>query len=260
VTESYLARFAGIGRLYGQQALENFSRSHVMIVGIGGVGSWAVEALARSGIGKLSLVDLDDLCITNTNRQIHALTHTVGQPKVQAISERLLTINPEIEITCHQSFYTQNSSEALLLQDTPQVVLDAIDSVRHKCHLLASCREHKIPVITSGGAGGLTDATRVTLKDLALTHNDALLQSVRTKLRSEHRFPKAEKKPVKFRIPAVFSDESPLFPQCDGTSSTERPAESPGGLKCDSGYGAATHLTATFGNTMAGWTLRTLAE
>jgi len=260
VTDAYLSRFAGIGRLYGTAALENFSQSRVMVVGIGGVGSWAVEALARSGVGALVLVDLDDICITNTNRQIHALTHTVGKSKAAALAERLKEINPEIAVEVQQAFYTAKSSQELLLAQKPDLVLDAIDAVQPKCHLLATCHENGIPVITSGGAGGRTDATRITLDDLARTHNDALLQAVRKRLRAEYRFPRSGKKIVKFHIPAVFSAEPPLFPQCDGSTSTERPEETPAGLKCDAGYGAATHLTATFGNIMAGWALKTLAE
>ncbi len=260
MTDAYLSRFAGIGRLYGESGLKILSESHVLVVGIGGVGSWAVEALARSGIGVLSLVDLDDICVTNTNRQIHALTQTVGQSKVSAMAKRLMEINPEIIVHEHQNFYTEQSSARLLLEIQPDLVIDAIDSVRQKCHLLATCHQHEIPVITSGGAGGRIDATRVTITDLALTHNDALLQSVRKQLRANYDFPRTEKKPVKFNIPAVFSSEPPLYPQCDGSTSTERPAETPAGLKCDAGYGAVTHLTANFGNLMAGWALNHLVK
>ena len=255
VTDDFLSRFGGIARLYGMAALEKFSRSHVMVVGLGGVGSWTVEALARSGVGKISLVDFDDLCITNTNRQIHATTETVGRSKADALAARVLQINPDAQAVVHQCFYTEKNS-ADLLADTPHAVVDAIDSVRQKCHLLATCKERGIPVIASGGAGGRTDATKIQIDDLSRTHGDALLLAVRRKLRDEYRFPKADqKKSPKFKIAAVFSPEQPRFPTCDGDTTTVRPSEMVPGIKCDAGYGAATHLTATFGNLMAGWIL-----
>ena len=240
-------------------ALQNFSQAHVMVIGLGGVGSWTVEALARSGVGKFTLVDLDDLCITNTNRQIHATSETVGKSKAAMLAERILLINPEADCVIEQSFYSERNANELL-ESSPDAVVDAIDSVPQKCHLLATCREHNIPVIASGGAGGRIDASQIKLADLSQTHGDALLLTVRKKLRTEYRFPKAEKKARKFKIPAVFSPEQPKFPTCDGTTSTERPSEMKGGIKCDSGYGAATHLTATFGNLMAGWVLQSLAQ
>ena len=139
-------------------------------------------------------------------------------------------------------------------------MIDAIDSIRPKCHLLAHCRENGIPVITSGGAGGRIDATQIQIGDLATTHGDPLLLSVRKQLRTEYGFPKAVNlKHEKFKIPAIFSPERPKFPQCDGSVSTERPSEMHGKIKCDSGYGAATHLTATFGNLAAGWVLNVLS-
>ncbi|MEJ6719215.1 MAG: tRNA threonylcarbamoyladenosine dehydratase [Akkermansiaceae bacterium] len=254
VTEDYLNRFGGIARLYGVGSLEEFSRSHVMIVGLGGVGSWTVEALARSGVGQFTLVDLDDLCLTNTNRQIHATTETIGQSKATVLADRIHLINPEAECHIEQAFYTEANSVSLL-SSQPDVVVDAIDSVHPKCHLLATCREQNIPIIASGGAGGRIDASQIRLDDLSKTFGDALLLSVRKRLRSDYRFPKVEKKARKFKIPAVFSPEQPKFPTCDGTTSINRPAEMTGGIKCDSGYGAATHLTATFGNLMAGWVL-----
>ena len=262
MTEDYLNRFGGIARLYGLPALEKFHNSHVMIIGLGGVGSWAVEALARSGVGTFTLIDLDDLCLTNTNRQIHATSQTIGKGKAATLAQRIHTINPEA--TCHveQRFYTEASSVELLTNE-PDLVLDAIDSVRQKCHLLATCREQNIPVIASGGAGGRFDASQIQIADLSQTHGDALLNSVRKGLRSDYRFPKVandkKKKPPKFKIPAVFSPEQPKFPTCDGTTSTTRPAEMSGGIKCDSGFGAVTHITATFGNLMAGWALDQLA-
>jgi len=257
VTDDFLQRFGGIARLYGLTALEKFSGSHVMIIGLGGVGSWTVEALARSGIGYFTLVDLDDLCLTNTNRQIHATTATIGQSKAAVLADRIRLINPDATCTVEASFYTEKNSADLLATE-PDVVVDAIDSVRPKCHLLATCRDKGIPVIACGGAGGRTDPSQIRTDDLSKTFGDSLLLSVRKRLRSDFDFPKAhrtEKKSRKFQIPAVFSPEQPRFPTCEGETSTARPADLPGTIKCDSGYGAATHLTATFGNHLAAWVL-----
>lgn len=261
MTDDYLRRFGGIARLYGLSSLEKFSRSHVMIVGLGGVGSWIVEALARSGIGRFTLVDLDDLCLTNTNRQIHALSGTIGRSKAAVLAERVHAINPEATCTVEASFYTERNSDGLLAC-LPDLVVDAIDSVRPKCHLLATCHARKLPVIACGGAGGRIDPARIGTDDLSRTHGDALLLSVRKRLRSDYRFPKAsdsKKKSPKFGIPAVFSPEPPRFPSCDGGITTERPADLPGTIKCDSGYGASTPVTATFGNHLAAWVLQELS-
>ena len=259
VTNDYLNRFGGIARLYGMAALDKFSKSHVMVVGLGGVGSWTIESLARSGVGKLSLVDLDDLCVTNTNRQIHATTQTIGQSKANALAQRVALINPEAEVVTHQSFFTE-ANAGVLLADPPDALVDAIDSVRAKCHLLATCKGLGIPVIASGGAGGRSDATKIQIDDLSKTHGDALLLAVRRKLRDEYGFPKASQtKSPKFKIAAVFSPEQPRFPTCDGDTTTVRPDNILPGIKCDAGYGAVTHLTATFGNLMAGWILDQLA-
>jgi len=260
VTDDYLNRFAGLARLYGQAVLEKFSNSHAMIIGLGGVGSWVAEALVRSGVGKFSLVDLDDLCVTNINRQIHATTETIGRPKATILADRLGAINPEANVTIRQDFYSERTSDEILLEDKPDIVLDAIDSSRAKVHLLATCRDHEIPVITSGGAGGRRDATQVLIDDLSRAHGDPLLSGIRKQLRVRYRFPAARKKGGKFHIPAVFSPEQRRYPTCDGSTSHQRPADLKGGLKCDAGFGAATHVTATFGNFMAGLALDLLAN
>lgn len=233
-----------------------------MVVGLGGVGSWAVEALARSGVGMLTLVDLDDLCLTNTNRQIHAVTSTIGRSKAAVLAERVHAINPEARCQVEESFYTEKNSPALLVR-APDLVIDAIDSVRPKCHLLATCHSQGLPVIACGGAGGRIDPGQVRIDDLSRTHGDPLLLSVRKRLRAEYQFPKADpvkKKSRKFAVPAVFSPESPRFPGCDGEITHERPAGLPGTIKCDAGYGAATHVTATFGHHLASWVLNELAK
>ena len=259
VTDEFLNRFGGIARLYGMPALEKFSQSHVMVIGLGGVGSWATEALARSGVGKLSLVDLDDLCWSNINRQIHALSETVGQQKSSALATRVLAINPEINVIEHSYFYSEKTADGLL-EDQPDLIIDAFDTSKAKIHLIATCRDREIPVITSGAAGGRLDPTRVVIDDLSRAHGDSLLNGVRRQLRGRYRFPQAQKKGGKFGVPAIFSPEQPLYPQPDGAISIKRPTELSSNSRCDSGYGAVTHLTATFGNLAAGWALQQLAQ
>ncbi|GAA5484042.1 tRNA threonylcarbamoyladenosine dehydratase [Haloferula sargassicola] len=241
-------RLSGIIRLYGRDAFEKFLSSTVLVAGIGGVGSWVAESLARSGIGHLILVDPDDLCVTNTNRQIHALDGNFGRAKVDAMADRLRAIHPEIRITPVASFYSERTSDEILGLG-PDAVVDAIDSLRAKCHLLAACRQRQLPTITSGAAGGRTDPTRLRVDDLSRSGRDALLASVRRKLRDEHGFPPAASKgdPEPFGIQAVFSDERPVYPTCEGGTSHERPANLPGAIGCDAGYGSCTQVTAAFG-------------
>lgn len=245
---SAIDRLSGIARLYGVPAFERFRAATVTVVGLGGVGSWAAESLARSGIGRLVLIDPDDVCLTNSNRQLHAHDGHYGRPKVAVLAERFRAINPELEVVTHQVFFSERNADELLA-GPPQAVVDAIDSVRAKCHLVARCREAGIPVVVSGGAGGLRDPTRVRSDDLARSAHDPLLAQVRKRLRAEFGFPKAPQKgrAPKFGVVAVFSDEAPVYPTNAGGVSCERPADSPAGLRCDAGYGTATHLTATFG-------------
>jgi len=260
VTDPFLDRFSGIARLYGRAALDRFRAARVMVVGVGGVGCWAAECLARSGVGNLTLVDADDLCVTNTNRQIHALDGTYGKPKVGVMAERLRAIQPGLVVTECAEFLSDRNVDHFLDAGC-DAVIDAIDAVRAKCVLLARCRERSVPVIACGGAGGRRDVTRIQVADLARTRDDALLMAVRKRLRDEHGFPKARPgaKIRKFHIDAVFSDEPPLYPTCDGGVSHTRPEDVPAGLRCDAGYGTATHVTAVFGMIAAGRVLDRLA-
>ena len=260
MTDPYLDRFSGIARLYGSAALERFRGAHVAVVGVGGVGCWAVECLARSGIGKITMIDADDLCVTNTNRQIHALDGTYGKPKVGVMAARLRAIQPEIIVTERQEFLSDRNVDDFL-DGGFDAVIDAIDAVRAKCVLLARCRERGVPVIACGGAGGRRDASLIRVKDLARTKDDALLMATRKRLRDDHGFPKAPAgyKVKKFGIEAVYSEEPPLYPTCEGEVSHERPEDLPAGLKCDAGYGTATQVTAVFGMIAAGRVLERLA-
>jgi tRNA A37 threonylcarbamoyladenosine dehydratase len=251
------ARFGGIARLYGRPALEAFQRAHVAVVGIGGVGSWVAEALARSGIGALSLMDLDDICLTNTNRQVHALTDTVGKAKISVMAQRLKAINPALVVHELPRFYGESTADAFFA--TPYAaIVDAIDSVRQKTHLIDSAHARAVPLVTVGGAGGRTDPTRIQTADLSQSHGDRLLMLVRKQLRTRHGFPREGK--GRFRVPCVFSDEPPRYPWADGSVCAVREPNSPGGIHCDSGMGSATHVTAAMAFFATGIVLKTLAS
>ncbi|MBA4149742.1 MAG: tRNA cyclic N6-threonylcarbamoyladenosine(37) synthase TcdA [Verrucomicrobia bacterium] len=237
-------RFSGIKRLYGASGLQNLSRAHVCVVGIGGVGSWAVEALARTAVGELTLIDLDEVCVSNVNRQLHALDGEIGNAKAEAMAQRIRAINPECKVHVVQEFFTGANADELLAPKFDCVV-DAIDNVPNKCLLIAKCREKGIPIVTTGGAGGRRDATQIHVADLAQSTHDILLQLVRKKLRDEFNFPRAFKAP--FGVDCVFSTEPPVYPHSDGTVCAEREAGSDLRLNCDTGYGTATFLTGTFG-------------
>lgn len=161
-------RFGGIARLYGEKALQCFQQSHICVIGIGGVGSWAAEALARSGIGQLTLIDMDDVCVTNTNRQIHALQGNVGKLKTEVMAERIRLINPDCQIHIIDDFITEENLQEYV-NNRFDFVVDAIDSLRAKVALLAYCKRQKIPLITTGGAGGQMDPTKIAITDLAKT-------------------------------------------------------------------------------------------
>ena len=251
----YEARFNGIARLYGKAGMERLQHAHVCVVGLGGIGSWAVEALARSGVGRLTLVDLDEVCVTNVNRQLHALVEEVGRPKVEVMAERVRGINPQCAVQPIMEFFTE-SNAASLLALRPGCVLDAIDNVGNKCRLIALCHKKGIPIVTCGGAGGKRDATAVRISDLAQTTHDRLLQKVREGLRKEHGFPHGHKP---YGIEAVHSSEPPVFPQSDGSVCARREPGSTLRLDCESGYGTASFVTGTFGFVAAGCVVGKLA-
>ena len=183
----YSLRFGGIERLYGNRGAHIINDAHLCVIGVGGVGSWVAEAFARNGVGKLTLIDLDDLCITNINRQIHALTNTVGQSKVDVMAERIHQINPECDVNCIEDFVTLENLQSLLTNEFDYVV-DAIDSVPVKSAIIAHCKRNKLPLITIGGAGGQTDPTKIAIADLSQTFQDPLLAKVRNQLRREYNF------------------------------------------------------------------------
>ena len=251
------ARFSGVGRLVGVPGLERLRRAHVCVVGLGGVGSWAVEALARSGVGQLTLVDLDEVCVSNINRQLPALTSEVGRTKAGVLAERVHGIHPDCIVHQRIEFFTAATAEAIL--STPfDFLLDAIDNVSNKCLLISECVRRGIPLVTTGGAGGRRDPTAIKVADLAFSSHDRLLQKVRRKLRSDHGFPTQPEKP--FGVDCVYSPEAPVFPHSDGTVCAAQEAGTDLHLNCESGYGTAAFVTGTFGFTAAGRIVRRLAE
>ncbi len=257
---SLLERFAGVDRLYGRGAVEHLSRMRVAVVGLGGVGSWLVEALARSAVGTIELIDADDLCVSNTNRQLPALAGQYGRSKAEAMAERCRAINPAIDARPVQSFLTGSNLEELL-GSRPDLVVDACDSFRTKVEAIAWCRRRKQPVITVGSAGGRTDPTLVRVRDLSRTEHDAMLALVRKKLRGEFAFPKNPQR--YFGVPAVYSLENVKYPQPDGTVCGVRPqlgADAALKLDCGAGLGAATHITGTFAFAAAGKALEMLLK
>jgi tRNA A37 threonylcarbamoyladenosine dehydratase len=238
-------RFGGIRRLYGDAAYEIFSQAHVCVIGIGGVGSWAAEALARSGIGKITLIDMDDICVTNTNRQIHALSDTIGESKVDVMTQRVKQINPNCEITSIEDFATADNMSELLAEPFDYII-DCIDSIKPKAALMAWCKSNKRSVITIGGAGGQTDPTKIQTADLAKTVGDPLAANLRNFLRRYYNFSRNTKR--RFNIECVFSIEQLNYPQGDGTVSKQRlKGDTETKMNCDTGFGASTAVTATFG-------------
>lgn len=239
-TSDHARRFGGIERLYGAGSLARLAQAHVCVIGIGGVGSWAVEALARSGVGRLTLIDLDHVAESNINRQVHALETTLGQAKVAAMKERIALIHPACRVDCIEEFVTEENVAALL--PACDAVIDCIDQVKAKAALIAHCKRNKIPVVTTGGAGGRTDPTRIRIDDLSRTTQDALASKLRAKLRKDYGFPRDPKK--KFGVPCVFSDEQ----KCRPASADFCDVDEAGlhGLNC-AGYGSSVAVTAGFG-------------
>lgn len=254
--DDYHARFSGLGRLFGQAGLDRLRAARVAVIGVGGVGSWAAEALARSGIGSLTLVDPDDVCISNTNRQLPALDGGYGLAKVTAIAARLQSINPACQVVTRQEFFSGETADRILEPGFDHV-LDAIDSPANKCRLIAGCRARGIPVFVTGGAGGRRDPTAIRVADLALSTHDRLLAEVRSQLRKHHGFPGEGKR---FGVECVYSPEPVVYPAQDGGVCAQREPGSELRLDCESGYGTACFVTGAFGFAAAARIVRQLAQ
>lgn len=261
-------RFGGVSRLYGTDGLKRLQFSHVCVIGIGGVGSWAAEALARNAIGHMTLIDLDNIAESNVNRQLHALEGAFGKAKVTAMAERIRLINPHAKVTEVEDFVTVENVRKMLDQHFDGIV-DCIDDAHAKMAIAAFCKLHQIPLIMTGGAGGRLDPTCIHHEDLSLVTGDRLLAKVRNGLRRDYGFPKglegagklsaAKRKALKFGITAVYSDEPVLQPGEADAQSCDASSGAVTGLNC-AGYGSSVCVTAAFGFAAAALLLKTLLK
>ena len=241
-------RFGALDRLYGVAAAQKIRAAHVVVVGIGGVGSWSAEALARSGVGRLTLIDLDHVAESNINRQVHALQTTLGQAKVQAMRERIALIHPGCAVSCIEEFVDADNWRALLPAQA-DAVIDACDQVPAKTAMAAWAMQNTTIFVAVGAAGGKRLAHQVEIDDLSRCTHDPLLAQVRNRLRKEHAAPREGRK---MGVACVFSREpvTPVDPSCG--------VESDGSLNCH-GYGSMVSVTATFGQCAAGWVVNAIA-
>lgn len=245
-------RFGSLARVYGSEELQKLHDAHICVVGIGGVGSWAVEALARTGIGRITLIDGDTISRSNMNRQCHTLESTIGQMKTQVMKQRVLDINPHCMCQTYEQYLKDENVFALLRPDDAAVgspaydcVIDAIDRIKYKALMIYFCKRNKLPVVTTGGAGGLLDPTKIEVKDLSRTWNDPLAASVRLALRQLHHFARNPKR--SFGVPCVYSTEQQRYPDREGNVGFQKPGVAGLSLDCSFGYGSVVSVTATFG-------------
>ena len=243
-------RFSGVFRLYGETGFARLRRARVAVVGIGGVGSWAAEALARSGIGRLRLIDLDHVAESNINRQVHALEPTLGMAKVEAMAARIAQIDPAGEVEAIDAFLEPDNAEALIAGC--DVVIDAVDQMRAKLAMVLTCRRLGVPLLVCGGAGGKRDPSRIQLADLARAVQDPLLSRLRSRLRREHGYPRGPGR--RLGVDVVFSSE-PAIPSVVPCA----PLAGGAALGC-TGFGSSVAVTAAFGLQAAGWALNRLAD
>lgn len=243
--DEYERRFAGVEKIYGEDAFRQYEHSHIMVIGIGGVGSWAVEALARTGIAELTLIDMDVIAASNINRQLPAMSSTLGREKVEVMAERCYAINPRIKINVVDDYLTPENVKELLA-NTPDVVLDCIDDVKAKLALMLHCRFNKIPLIVSGGAGGKLDPLKIRVADLSKTEQDPMLAKLRSQLRAKGICKKSKEK---FGITCVYSIDNPF------SSAEVCPSA---GLRCG-GYGSAVVVTSSFAMVAVSEVLKKLA-
>lgn len=246
-TSDYERRFGGVRRLYGEAGIRKLQAAHAVVIGIGGVGSWTAEALARNSVGHITLIDLDNIAESNVNRQLHAVDGAFGKAKVSAMRERILSINPHCVVSQIEDFITLENLETLLNFQC-DVIVDCIDDAQAKIALADFCKRKQLPLIMAGSAGGRLDPTRTQVADLAFVTGDRLLSKVRNQLRRDYAFPKASntKRSAKFGIDCVYSDEQAIKPElaCKLDSSAIT------GLNC-AGYGSSVCVTAPFGFTAA---------
>lgn len=252
-------RFGGVRRLYGKAALEKFQKAHVVVIGVGGVGSWVAEALARNAISKITLVDMDIVAESNINRQLPALSSTLGRNKIDVMAERINDINPDCEVITIDDFVTQENIEKIISVDT-DFVIDCIDDSRVKAAMIAWCKRQKLKIITLGGAGGQTNPGLIQVSDLSKTEHDPLLSKTRKLLRQDYGFTKNIKR--RFSIPCVFSSEHLKYPLSSGEMSNNKPTGQAEltDLSCAGGIGSSVMVTATFGFVAVAYVLEKIAN
>lgn len=253
-------RFGGFERLIGSPGLARLARARVLIVGLGGVGSWVVEALARSGVGSLTLMDGDDVCVTNTNRQLHAVLEAVGRPKAEVMAARVRAINPECDVRARAEFFRRDA-EARPFEEAFDFVVDCVDGVMAKTTLIGNCRARSIPVVSCGGAAGKLDPAQVQVADLARVHHDRLLMFVRKKLRKHYGFPGRGNKSM--GVSCVFSPEPVIAPAaCEAGEGKEDVlfGDARSGPACEGRLGSSVSVTAVFGFHAAAVVLKELAR
>lgn len=255
--EDYRQRFGGVGRLLGARALERLQAAHVAVVGLGGVGSWTVEGLARSGVGALTLIDLDDVCVTNVNRQLPALDGQIGRPKAAVLAERVRLINPACRVETAVEFFTEATAERLLAPKFDCVV-DAVDLMSHKALIIGATVKRGYGCVTVGAAGGRRDATKVRVSDLGDSGSDELLRQVRKKLRRDYGFAKGEGH--RYGVGCVWTDEPPIYPWADGSCRKEPELGANLKMDCATGFGAAVWVTGAFGLAAAQEAVRMILE
>ncbi|MCL4152536.1 UNVERIFIED_CONTAM: hypothetical protein GTU68_028243 [Idotea baltica] len=252
---NFQRRFGGVARLYGDQGLQRLRVSHICVIGIGGVGSWVVEALARSGVGEISMIDMDLVAESNINRQIIAGADTLGRDKVAVMHDRIKNINPSCQVHCVDEFISRDNLSTLV-NSKMDFIIDCIDDYRIKAALIHYCKSNKINILTVGGAGGQIDPSKIRQSDLSRTQHDVLLAKTRKLLRQDYKFPRNLKR--SFSIPCVYSDEQLVFPNGEGGIISQRPSQTSRGdgfnaqdlpnnaLNCAGGLGSITHVTGVF--------------
>ena len=236
-------RFAGLYSLYGEQGLVNLQKSHVVVIGVGGVGSWAVEALARNAVGRITMIDMDLVTESNINRQLPAMNSTIGKDKTAVLRERVVDINPDCHIDIIDDFVSV-ANVAELLPKQAEYVLDCIDNFRVKAAIIAHCKRQKTSVLTVGGAGGQIDPTRIQQVDLSRTQHDALFAKTRKLLRQDYDFARNPKRT--FGVPCVYSDEQVSYSDGEGGLTKQKPESTASGLSCAGGLGSSMQVTSAF--------------
>lgn len=257
MSENIDYRFTGIARLFGQKAQDKIVKAHVCVMGIGGVGSWTVEALARSGVGKITMVDMDEVCLSNVNRQLHALDGTVGKSKIAVMKERIRLINPNCEVILIDKFFTKDTAEEILSIRFDYIV-DAFDSLSNKLYLIDECVKRGIKICTVGGAGGKSDPTLIRSGDLNFTEKDPFVFLIRKNLKSEYNF--TRDKTVPYGVDCVFSLEEVSYPGADGEICQTGTRSERLKLDCSSGLGSASFLTGAFGFAAAHQAIKTITQ